>query len=164
MSQFFHIRWPKYWSFIFNISPLNEYSGLVSFRMDWLDVLALQGTLKSLLQQFKSISSEPQSKSTNSLALGFLYGPILTSIHDYCFQDLIFCQTWILISHLPWGSSGWEILELKKKNLVTDKTEYAWRDRHRMPAVNTPNQRGKWGSKTVIVKPSHEGPQCLGLI
>ena len=83
MSQFFHIRWPKYWSFIFNISPLNEYSGLVSFRMDWLDVLALQGTLKSLLQQFKSISSEPQSKSTNSLVLRLLYGLTLISIHDY---------------------------------------------------------------------------------
>ena len=46
----FHIRWPKYWSFSFNISPSNEYSGLISFRMDWLDLLAVQGTLKSLLQ------------------------------------------------------------------------------------------------------------------
>ena len=45
-----HIRWPKYWSFSFNISPSNEYSGLISFRMDWLDLLAVQGTLKSLLQ------------------------------------------------------------------------------------------------------------------
>ena len=45
-----HIRWPKYWSFSFNISPSNEYSGLTSFRMDWLDLLAVQGTLKSLLQ------------------------------------------------------------------------------------------------------------------
>ena len=44
------IRWPKYWSFTFNISPSNEYSGLISFRMDWLDLLAVQGTLKSLLQ------------------------------------------------------------------------------------------------------------------
>ena len=44
------IRWPKYWSFSFNISPSNEYSGLISFRMDWLDLLAVQGTLKSLLQ------------------------------------------------------------------------------------------------------------------
>ena len=43
-------RWPKYWSFSFNISPSNEYSGLISFRMDWLDLLAVQGTLKSLLQ------------------------------------------------------------------------------------------------------------------
>ena len=45
-----HIRWPKYWSFSFSISPSNEYSGLISFRMDWLDLLAVQGTLKSLLQ------------------------------------------------------------------------------------------------------------------
>ena len=47
-----HIRWPKYWSFSFNISPSNEYSGLISFRMDWLDLLAVQGTLKSLLQHY----------------------------------------------------------------------------------------------------------------
>ena len=45
-----HIRWPKYWSFSFSISPSNEYSGLTSFRMDWMDLLAVQGTLKSLLQ------------------------------------------------------------------------------------------------------------------
>ena len=49
-----HIRWPKYWSFSFNISPSNEHSGLVSFRMDWLDLLAVQGTLKSLLQHHSS--------------------------------------------------------------------------------------------------------------
>ena len=52
-----HIRWPKYWSFSFNISPSNEYSGLISFRMDWLDLLAVQGTLKSLLQHHSSKSS-----------------------------------------------------------------------------------------------------------
>ena len=45
-----HIRWPKYWSFCFNISPSNKYSGLISFRIDWFDLLAIQGTLKSLLQ------------------------------------------------------------------------------------------------------------------
>ena len=49
-----HIRWPKYWSFSFNISPSNEYSGLISFRMDWLDLLAVQRTLKSLLQHHSS--------------------------------------------------------------------------------------------------------------
>ena len=49
-----HIRWPKYWSFSFNISPSNEYSGLISFRMDWLDLLVVQGTLKSLLQHLSS--------------------------------------------------------------------------------------------------------------
>ena len=52
-----HIRWPKYWSFSFNISPSNEYSGLISFRMDWLDRLAVQGTLKSLLQHHSSKAS-----------------------------------------------------------------------------------------------------------
>ena len=52
-----HMRWPKYWSFSFNISPYNEYSGLVSFRMDWLDLLAVQGTLKSLLQRHSSKAS-----------------------------------------------------------------------------------------------------------
>ena len=53
----FHIRWPKYWSFSFNISPYNEHSGLISFRMDWLDLLAVQGTLKSLLQHHNSKAS-----------------------------------------------------------------------------------------------------------
>ena len=52
-----HIRWPKYWSFSFGISPSNEYSGLISFRMDWLDLLAVQGTLKSLLQHHSSQAS-----------------------------------------------------------------------------------------------------------
>ena len=52
-----HIRWPKYWSFSFNISPSNEHSGLISFRMDWLALLAVQGTLKSLLQNHSSKAS-----------------------------------------------------------------------------------------------------------
>ena len=52
-----HIRWPKYWRFSFSISPSNEYSGLISFRMDWLDLLAVQGTLKSLLQHHSSKAS-----------------------------------------------------------------------------------------------------------
>ena len=69
------IRWPKYWSFSFSIFPSNEYSGLISFRMDWLDLLAVQGTLKSLLQHHSSKAS--------SSALSFLYGPTLTSKHDY---------------------------------------------------------------------------------
>ena len=52
-----HIRWPKFWSFSFSISPSNKYSGLISFRMDWLDLLAVQGTLKSLLQHHSSKAS-----------------------------------------------------------------------------------------------------------
>ena len=69
------IRWPNYWSFSFNISPTNEHPGLISFRMDWLDLFAVQGTLKS--------SPKPQFKSINSSALSFLYSPTLTSIHDH---------------------------------------------------------------------------------
>ena len=69
-----YISWPKYWSFNFSISPSNKYSGLISL-MDWLDLLTIQGTLKSLLK--------PQFKSINSSAFSFLYSPTLTSIHDY---------------------------------------------------------------------------------
>ena len=54
MNQALHIRWPKYWSFSFNISPSNEHPGLISFRMDWLDLLIVQGTLSSLLQHHNS--------------------------------------------------------------------------------------------------------------
>ena len=66
------IRWPKYWSFSFSISPSNEHLELISFRIDWLDLLAVQGTLKS--------SPTPQFISINSLALSFLYSPTL---HPY---------------------------------------------------------------------------------
>jgi len=69
------IKWPKYWSFSFNISPSNEYSGLISFRMDWSYLLALRNSQES--------SPIPQFKSINSSALSFLYSPTLTSIHDY---------------------------------------------------------------------------------
>ncbi|CAI9170187.1 unnamed protein product [Rangifer tarandus platyrhynchus] len=69
-------RWPKYWSFSFSISPSSEYSGLISFRMNWLDLFAIQVTLQES-------SPTPQFKSINSLALNFLYSPTLTSIHDY---------------------------------------------------------------------------------
>ena len=69
------MRWPKYWSFSFSISPSNEHPGLISFRMDWLDLLAVQGTLES--------SPTPQFKSINSLAHSFLHSPTLTSIHDH---------------------------------------------------------------------------------
>ena len=65
------IRWPKYWSFSISISPSNEYSELISFRIDWFDLLAGES------------SPAPQFKSINSLVLSLLYGPTLTSIYDY---------------------------------------------------------------------------------
>ena len=70
-----NIRWPKYCSFSFSICPSNEYSGLISFRMDWLDLLAVQDSQESY--------PTPQFKRISSLALSFLYSPALTSIHDH---------------------------------------------------------------------------------
>ena len=69
-----YCRWPKHWSF--SISSSNEYSGLISFRIEWLELLAVRGTLKES-------SPAPQFKSINSLVLSLLYAPALTSIHDY---------------------------------------------------------------------------------
>ena len=68
-----HIRWPKDWSFSFSISPSNEYSGLISFRMDWLDLLAVQGTLKSLLQDHSSEASILQRSDFFMVQLSHLY-------------------------------------------------------------------------------------------
>ena len=68
------IRWPKYWSFSFSISPSNEYSGLISFRIDWFDLLARDSQESSLSAQFENISSS---------VLSLVYGPTLTFIHDY---------------------------------------------------------------------------------
>ena len=67
------IRWPKYWSFSFSISPFNEYSGLISFRMDWLDLLAVQGTLKSLLQHHSSKASILQRSAFFTVQLSHPY-------------------------------------------------------------------------------------------
>ena len=72
------IRWPKFWSFSFSISPSSEYSGLISFRIDWFDLLAVQATLKSLFQP------TPQFKHINSLALSLPYGP--AHIHMWLLQ------------------------------------------------------------------------------
>ena len=71
------MRWRKYWSFSFSIIRSKEHPGLISFRMDWLDLLAVPGTVKSLLQH------HTQFKSINSSALSFLQSPTLTSIHDH---------------------------------------------------------------------------------
>ena len=82
------IRWPKYWSFSFSITPSNEYSGFISFRIEWFDLLAFQGILKS--------SPTPQFKRINSLVLSLLFGLTLTSIHDYwknhSFDYMDFCR------------------------------------------------------------------------
>jgi len=83
-----HMGWPKCCSFSLSTSPSNEHPGLVSFRMDWLDLLAVQGTLKSLLQHHTS-------KNINSSALSFLHSPTLTSIHDYWKNHSLTRQTFV---------------------------------------------------------------------
>ena len=95
-----HIRWPKYWSFSFSISPSNEYSGLISFRMDWLDLLAVQGTHKSLLQHHSSKAS----------ALWCSAFFIIQFLHPYYSQKCphghyLFSVTQASVFHLPpWTS------------------------------------------------------------
>ena len=76
MNRLFRIRWPKYWGFSFSISPSSEYSGLISFRIDRFDLLAAQGTLKSLFQHHNS-------KASILWCSAFFYCPTLTSVHDY---------------------------------------------------------------------------------
>ena len=84
------IRWPQYWSFSFSISPSNEYSGLISFKIDWLDLLAVQGTLKSLLQHHSSKASILWCSAFFVVQLSLPYmttGKIIPTIHKFmCFQ------------------------------------------------------------------------------
>ena len=75
-TQSLHIRWPKYWSFSFSITPSSEYSGLISLRIDWFDLLAIQGTLKSLLQNHSSKASVLQLSA-------FFYCWALTCVHNH---------------------------------------------------------------------------------
>ena len=74
-----HIRWPKYWNFRFSISPSSEYPGLISLRVDWFGLFAVQGILES--------SPTPQFEGSNSTGLSLLYGPTLTSVGDYWKND-----------------------------------------------------------------------------
>ena len=113
------IRWPKYWSFSFNINPSNDHRGLIYFRMDWLDLLAVQGTLKSLLQH-------QSSKASILWRFSLLHGSSHSSIHDnwknHSFDYMDFSKTLIcpmlifssLLSLLTWFSSGKHCLEFLK--------------------------------------------------
>ena len=82
-----HIRWPKYWNFSFSISPYNEYSGLISFRMDWLELLAIQGTLKSLLQCH---SSKAPSLRCSAFFIAELSHPHMTTGKTIAFTRWIY--------------------------------------------------------------------------
>ena len=131
-----HVRWPKYWNF--SISPFKEYSGSIPFRIDWFDLLAVQG------RDSQEPSPTPQFKSISFLALSLLYGPALTSAHDYwrnhIFDYTDLCQqsdvsfnmlSMFVIAFLPrsrrllisWlQSPSAVILEPKKRKSVTAST------------------------------------------
>ena len=81
-----HIRWPKYWSFSFSISPSNEYSGLISFRMNWLNFLAVQGTLKSLLPHHSSKASILQHSAFFIVQLSdpYMFSPVAQLCSTFC--------------------------------------------------------------------------------
>ena len=97
-----HMRWPKYWSFSFSISPSNEHPGLISFKMDWLDLLAVRGTLKSLLQHHSSKASILRHSAFFAVQLSHPYmttGKIIaltrqTSDDKICLSFLICCLGW----------------------------------------------------------------------
>ena len=97
-----HIRWPKYWSFSFNISPSNEHPGLISFRIDWLDLLTVEGTLKSLLQHH---SSKPSILRHSAFFIVQLSHPYMhteiqiSSLHDFLFKSFENC--YLLLANYP---------------------------------------------------------------
>ena len=129
-----HIRWPKFWSFSFSISPSNEYSGLISFMMDWLDLLAVQGTLKSLLQCCSSKASILQCSGFFMAQLSHPYMTTGKTIHLTAqnfvskVMSLLFNMlSRLVITFLPrskhllitWLQSSLAILELPKIKSVT---------------------------------------------
>ena len=100
-----HIRWPKYWSFSFNISPSNEHPGLISFRMDWLDLLAVQGTRKSLLQHH---SSKASNLRCSAVFLVQLLHPYMTTgktiaLTIQTFVDKVISMPFSIIYYLVWS-------------------------------------------------------------
>ena len=102
-----HIRWPKYWSFIFSISLPNDYPGLISFRMDWLDLLAVQGTLKSLLQHHSSKASILWCSAFFIVQLTSIHAAAAAKSHQSC---LTLCNP---IDGSPPGSSTCGIIQAR---------------------------------------------------
>ena len=131
MGQFLRIRWTKYWSFSFNISPSNEYSGLISFRMDWLDLLAVQVTFKSILQHHSSKASVPQCSAFFMVQLSHPYmitgktiALTIWTLVGKVMSLLLNMLSWFVIAFLPkskhlliswFQSPSAVLLEAKKK-------------------------------------------------
>ena len=118
------IRWPKYWSFSFSISPSNEYSGLVSFRMDWLDILAVQVTLKSLLQHYSSKASICRSSAFFIVQLSH---PYMTT------QKIVTLMIWTFVN------------KVTEKAMATHFSTLAWK----IPWMEEPGRLQSMGSLRV---------------
>ena len=110
------IRWPKYWSFSFSNIPSKEHPGLISFRMDWLDLLAVQ--------DFQESSPTPQFKSINSSALSLLHSPTLTSIHDYWKNHwLLILQQKVIMHSVPSAGSVFNFQAFRSNYQFTPSKE-----------------------------------------
>ena len=98
-----HMRWPKYWSFSFSISPSNEHPGLISFRMDWLDLLAVQGTLKNLVQHHSSKASIPRCSAFFTVQLSHPYMTTGKTIALTRWTFVAKVMSLLLICYLDWS-------------------------------------------------------------
>ena len=136
-----HIRWPKYWSFSFNISPSNEHPRLISFGMDWLDLLAVQGTLKSFFPT-------PQFKSISSSVLSFLCSPTLTSIHDHWKNHSLDYDTTTSWEKLGWWKPKLESILPGEISITSDMqmTPPLWQKAKITKEPLDESERGEWKS------------------
>ena len=143
------IRWPKYWSFSFNISPSNEYSGLISFRMDWLYILAVQGTLKSLLQHHSSIASILQRSTFFIVQLSLSY---MTTGKAIALTKWTF---WWKISLF------FNMLSRLEKAMAAHSSTLAWKIHGQRSLVGC-SPWGRWGSDTIERLHFHFSLSCIG--
>ena len=131
----FHIWWPKYWSFSFSISPSNEYSGLTSFRTDWLDLLAVQGTLKSLLQHHSSKASILHPSAFFRVQLSHPYmttGKVVALSIQTFFGDLACVNSKFVVMVRTSGAARFVSEKTKKKEISFRDIEESVRHSHRI--------------------------------
>ena len=129
-KSFLPIRWPKYWSFSFSLSPFNEYSGLITFRMDWLDLLAVQGTLKSLIQHHSSKASSPRLVVIiymfSLYIYIYVYMYIISLPRKMCCLRVISLQSFFFLQSFLFICICW-VIESSTEYLVSLILRYSWK-------------------------------------
>ena len=129
-KSFLPIRWPKYWSFSFSLSPFNEYSGLITFRMDWLDLLAVQGTLKSLIQHHSSKASIPRLVVIiymfSLYIYIYIYMYIISLPRKMCCLRVISLQSFFFLQSFLFICICW-VIESSTEYLVSLILRYSWK-------------------------------------